>query len=596
MTLSEFTSPPAVDHEPRTLPQLLIDNAAVAPEAILLSRRTPQGWEDVTCRQFLDQVTALAKGLAAAGVGPGDRVALMAKTRYEWTLTDFAIWHCGAVTVPVYETSSAEQVAWILSDSQAVGCVVETAAHAATVEEVRERLPDLRQVWVLDQGAVDQLVASGREVPDDRLEAARAHLSGDTLATIIYTSGTTGRPKGCELTHANFTLLVDNVVAVLGSVVAVPGAASLLFLPLAHVFARLIQVLCIGARARLGHAPDVTNLTDDLASFKPTFVLAVPRVFEKIYNATEARAAASGKSRIFEAAAQTAVEYSRSRDASGPGVVLRLRHLVFDRLVYSRLRAALGGRVDWAVSGGAPLSERLAHFFRGAGITVLEGWGLTETTAPVSVNRPERVRIGTVGLPLPGVSVRVDGDGELLVRGINVMRGYHGQSEATEQVIVDGWLRTGDLGEIDDDGYVRITGRKKEIIVTAGGKNVSPMQLEDAIRAHPLVSQCMVVGDQRPFVAALITLDAEMLGTWLSAHGHPRLDVAEAVDHPVIREQLQAAVDAANATVSRAEQIKRFAVLPVDFTEVQGYLTAKQSLRRQAILKDFASTVDELYG
>ncbi|MFN8076280.1 MAG: AMP-dependent synthetase/ligase [Kineosporiaceae bacterium] len=596
MTLTEFSSPSAVDHEPRTLPQILLDNAAQAPDAVVLGRREGEGWRDVTSVDFLREVTEVARGLVASGVGPGDRVALMAKTRYEWTLLDFAIWHCGAVTVPVYETSSAEQVAWILSDSRAVACVVETPAHAATVASVRDRLPDLREVWTFDEGAVEHLVQAGAGVDEEALAAARAGQDADSVATIIYTSGTTGRPKGCELTHANFTLLADNVVAVLGSVVSAPGAASLLFLPLAHVFARFIQVLCLSARARLGHAPDVTHLTDDLASFRPTFVLAVPRVFEKIYNATEARAAASGKSSIFRAASQTAIEYSRSLDDGGPGLLLRLRHAVFDRLVYARLRAALGGRVEWAVSGGAPLGERLAHFFRGAGITVLEGWGLTETTAPVSVNRPELVRVGSVGLPLPGVSVRVDADGELLVSGINVMRGYHGDPEAAGSVLVDGWLRTGDLGEIDDDGYVRITGRKKELIVTAGGKNVSPMQLEDVIRAHPLISQCMVVGDQRPYVAAMITLDPEMLGTWLSTHGLPPMDVPAAAADPTVRAELQRAVDAANATVSRAEAIKRFTVLDFDLTEADGYLTAKQSLRRQVIMKDLASTVDDLYA
>lgn len=577
------------------LTDLVVRNATEEPDTAAFSRPGPDGWQDVSWRAFLDEVTRLARGLVAAGVQPGDRVALMSKTRYEWTLTDFAIWFAGAVTVPVYETSSSEQIAWILSDSGTAAAVVETPRHAATLAEVRDQLPALAQVWILDEGAVDELGALGREVDNAEIDVRRRSATADSVATVIYTSGTTGRPRGCELTHANFADLAANAVARLHSVVRREDAATLLFLPLAHVFARFIQVLCVSARARMGHSPDVKNVLDDLRTFRPTFVLAVPRVFEKVYNSAEAKAQGEGKERIFAAATKTAIAWSKAQDTGGPGLGLRLRHRVFDRLVYGKLRAALGGRVSYSVSGGAPLGARLGHFFRGIGVVILEGWGLTETTAPATVNTPELVKIGTVGTPLPGVSVAVAEDGELLISGINVMRGYYNDAEASRTVLEDGWFHTGDLGEIDEDGYVRITGRKKEIIVTAGGKNVAPAMLEDRLRAHPLVSQCMVVGDQRPFIACLVTLDAEMLPLWLSNHGKPALDVATAAADPDVRGEVQSAVDRANLSVSKAESIRRFLILDTDFTEAGGHLTAKLSIKRAAVMKDFADAVEELY-
>jgi long-chain acyl-CoA synthetase len=550
----------------------------------------------VTSSAFLGEVTRLAKGLVAAGVQPGDRVGLMSKTRYEWTLTDFAIWFAGGVTVPVYETSSAEQVSWILSDSGAVGIVTETAAHTATVGQVREGLPALASVWCVETGDLTALADRGASVGDDEIERRRATLQADSVATLIYTSGTTGRPKGCELTHGNFRELALNAVAHLSEVVCAPGASTLLFLPLAHVFARFVQILCVAARARMGHSADVKNLVADLGEFKPTFVLAVPRVFEKIYNSAEATAEAGGKGRIFRAAVDTAIAHSTARDQGGPGLALRARHALFDRLVYGKLRTRLGGQIQYAVSGGAPLGARLGHFFRGAGILVLEGWGLTETTAPATVNTPSQIRIGSVGRPLPGVAVRVGDDGELLVRGINIMKGYFNNAEATADALEDGWLHTGDLGEIDEGGFVRITGRKKEIIVTAGGKNVAPTVLEDRLRAHVLVSQCMVVGDQRPFIAALVTLDAEMLPTWLSNNGKQPMDVAAAAQDPDVRAEIQKAVDAANEAVSKAESIRKFLILDADFTESGGHLTPKLSLKRAVVLKEFTQQVETLYA
>jgi long-chain acyl-CoA synthetase len=592
------TSVPAIV-PPHPKSNLVTSAAREAPDAVLFSRRSPGGGadlEDVTSVAFLAEVTRLAKGLVAAGVRPGDRVALMSKTRYEWTLTDFAIWFSGAVTVPIYETSAPEQVAWILSDSGAVAIVVETAAHAATVRSVHEDLTALREVWTIDEEALAGLAESGGEVPDAEISSRQAALAGDTVATLIYTSGTTGRPKGCELTHANFRDLALNATAYLSEVVRAPGASTLLFLPLAHVFARFVQVLCVAARCRMGHSADVKNLLDDLGAFRPTFVLAVPRVFEKIYNSAEATAQAAGRGRIFRAAADAAIAWSKAVDAGGPGLALRARHALFDRLVYGKLRARLGGRVQYAVSGGAPLGARLGHFFRGVGVVVLEGWGLTETTAPATVNTPERIKIGTVGGPLPGVAVRTGGDGELLVRGINVMKGYFNNPQATMEALEDGWFHTGDLGEIDDDGFVRITGRKKEIIVTAGGKNVAPSVLEDRLRSHSLISQTMVVGDQRPFIAALITLDAEMLPTWLATHGKPGMDVHAAAQDLDVQAQIQRAVDHANEAVSKAESIRKFLILDTDFTEAGGQLTPKLSLKRAVVLKEFAQQVESLYG
>ena len=578
------------------LSDLIVRNAREAPSAVAFARPVDGSWQDVTCAEFLAEVTAIAKGLAAAGVSPGDRVGLMSKTRYEWTAFDFAIWSAGAVTVPVYETSAPEQVAWILTDSGATAILTETADHRATVEGVRGRVPGLAHVWCLDDGDLDRLVAGGRDVADDEIDRRRATTRGDSIATLIYTSGTTGRPKGCQLTHANFVELARNAGTSLSEVVRIDGAATLLFLPLAHVFARFIQVLCVESRVRMGHTPDVKNLLDDLSAFRPTFVLAVPRVFEKIYNSAAATADAGGKGRIFALAADAAVRWSQALDGRGPNIVLRAQHAIFDRLVYGKLRERLGGRVQWSVSGGAPLGARLGHFFRGVGVTILEGWGLTETTAPATVNTPGQIRIGTVGRPLPGVNVRVGDDGELLVQGIGVMAGYHDNPQATEDALEGGWFHSGDIGEIDDDGFVRITGPKKEIIVTAGGKNVQPSLLEDRLRAHPLVSQCIVVGDQRPFVGCLVTLDAEMLPGWLAGQGRPAMDVATAATDPQVRAAVQMAVNGANAVVSKAESIRKFVILDTDFTEAAGHLTPKLSLKRHVILKEFADQVEDLYS
>ncbi len=576
--------------------------AAEQPEAVVLRRPGPSGiWTDVTASQFSGEVVAVAKGLVAAGIEAGDRVALMSHTRYEWTLIDYAIWTAGAVTVPVYETSSAEQAEWILSDSGARACFVETAGYEKTINSFRDRVPALEQLWRIDPGtALDSLRTAGADVGDDVITERAATAKASDLATVIYTSGTTGRPKGCELTHAN--LLADVRNAFHGPLITVAetaGASTLLFLPLAHVFARIIEVGCIEGGIVLGHCGDLTALLPALASFRPTFILAVPRVFEKVFNSAEQKAVSERKGAIFGRATQVAIDYSRALDApGGPGLRLRAQHGVFDRLVYGKLRAALGGQTQYAVSGGAALSERLGHFFRGAGVTVLEGYGLTETTAAATVNRPDRVKIGTVGLPLPGVAIRIDEDGEILIKGVNVFPGYWRNEAATRETFAeDGWFRTGDVGELDEEGFLKITGRKKEMIVTAGGKNVAPAVLEDRLRSHGLISQCMVVGDGKPFVAALITLDTEAFEQWKERHDKPAdATIASLRDDPDLVADVQHAVDDANQAVSRAESIRKFRILDVDFTQESGQLSVKLGIRRSVLLKDFAADIDALYS
>jgi long-chain acyl-CoA synthetase len=598
---------PALAEIPATanLAGTVFRRAAEQPQAVVLRRPGAAGlsgdWTDVTASQFKDDVVALAKGLVAVGIEVGDRVALMSHTRYEWTLIDYAIWTAGAATVPVYETSSAEQTEWILSDSGATACFAETAAFEDMIGGLRDRLPGLSQVWRIDPGsALDALRAQGADIGDEVIAERSAAAKAADLATIIYTSGTTGRPKGCELTHANLLADVRNAFhGPLAQITEIPDTSTLLFLPLAHVFARIIQVGCLEGGVVLGHCGDLTALLPALASFRPTFILAVPRVFEKVFNSAEQKAAGDGKGAIFGRAAATAIAWSQAIDAPGrPSLGLRAQHAVFDRLVYGKLRAALGGQTQYAVSGGAALSERLSHFFRGIGVTVLEGYGLTETTAAATVNRPDRVKIGTVGLPLPGVSIRIDEDGEILIKGASVFTGYWRNEAATSEVFSeDGWFRTGDIGELDDEGFLKITGRKKEMIVTAGGKNVAPAVLEDRIRSHALISQAMVVGDGRPFIAALITLDDEAFGPWKERNGKPAdATVASLRDDPDLVAAVQVAIDDANKAVSRAESIRKFRILDVDFTQEAGQLSVKLGIRRSVLLKDFATDIDTLYS
>ncbi|MFF3868454.1 AMP-dependent synthetase/ligase [Micromonospora sp. NPDC001898] len=603
--MREFSVPPIVTvGDSANLTQPVWDNAEAAPEAVQFVRPAPSageagaGREDVTCRQFRDEVVAVARGLVAAGVSPGDRVALMSRTRYEWTLFDYAIWATGAVTVPIYETSSAEQAAWILEDSGAVAVVVESTANATLVAGVRDRLPELAQVWQIELGAVGELVAAGAPVDPSEIDRRRTAVRADDVATIIYTSGTTGRPKGCVLTHRNMYADIANAVPVLPNLFLRPGASTLLFLPLAHAFARLIQIGMVQARATMAHCPDTTDLIGALQEFKPTFVLSVPRVFEKVYNGARQKAEADGKGKIFDRAEQVAVAYSEALDKpGGPGLALRAQHAVFDKLVYRKLRAALGGRCRDAISGGAPLGARLGHFFRGIGVTICEGYGLTETSPAAAANLPDATRIGTVGRPLPGVTVRIEDDGEILISGDLIFRGYWRNEAATAEALsADGWFRTGDLGALDDDGFLSITGRKKEIIVTAGGKNVAPAVLEDQVRAHPLISQCVVVGDRQPFISALVTIDEEALPKWLAAHGRPETTpVADLREDEALRAEVQGAVDQTNQSVSKAEAIKVFRILPHDFTEATGELTPSLKVKRQTVHKTYAAEIADIY-
>jgi len=596
--MDESHSPLLVEVDPSdNLNDLLASRVRSTPDRVLVERHVDGQWLPMTAREYDAAIVAAARGLVAKGVQPGDRVGIMSRTRYEWSLLDWATWAVGAVPVPLYETSSAEQVAWILTDADVSMLFVETPAHAEVVAEVRDQAPTLREVLVIDDGAVDDLVTAGADVDEAEVARRRGLAARDDLATVIYTSGTTGRPKGVELTHGNFSALTINAVEKLNVVVSTPGARTMLFMPLAHVFARFVHVLTIPAGAVLGHWPDTKTLVEGIGTFRPTFILSVPRVFEKVYNSAEQKAAAGGKGGIFQRAAKTSIVYSRALDTPrGPSPWLRLQHKVADVLVLSKLRKVLGGQVEWAISGGAPLGERLGHFYRGVGLKVLEGYGLTETTAPATVNLPERTKIGTVGPALPGTSLRLAADGEIEIKGIQVFRGYHDNPTATAESMQDGWFRTGDLGTIDEDGFLRITGRKKEIIVTAGGKNVAPSVLEDRLRGHPLVSQVVVVGDQRPFIGALVTLDPEGVPGWLAAHGKPPMSLEEAAKDPDVLASLDKAVERTNKAVSRAESIRRYRILDRDLTIADGYLTPKLSVRRSEVLKDFAAEVDALYA
>ncbi|MEV4759148.1 AMP-dependent synthetase/ligase [Micromonospora sp. NPDC049559] len=597
--MREFSVPPVVTvGDNATLTDPVWDNAETAPETVQFVRRGPDGGlVDVTCRQFRDEVVAVARGLVAAGIEPGTRVGLMSRTRYEWTLVDYAIWAAGAVTVPIYETSSAEQMAWILADSGARAVVLENDEHAGKLAKIRGRLPELRQVWQIEDGGVAALVAGGEPVDAAEIDVRRKSVKSSDCATIIYTSGTTGRPKGCTLTHRNMLSDICNAIPVLPHLFNA-GASTLLFLPLAHSFARLIQIGVVQARATMAHTADVKNLVPELQEFQPTFLLSVPRVFEKVYNGAVQKAQADGKAKIFAQAERVAVAYSEALDTpSGPGLGLRLRHRVFDLLVYRKLRAALGGRCRHAISGGAPLGPRLGHFFRGIGLAVLEGYGLTETSPAVAVNLPSATRIGSVGRPLPGVTVRIADDGEIMLKGDVVFGGYWNNREASAEVLTgDGWFHSGDLGRLDDDGFLSITGRKKEIIVTAGGKNVAPAVLEDAVRGHLLVSQCVVIGDGKPFIAALVTIDEDAWPKWLAEHGHPAGTTVEQLrDDPELKAGVQEAIDAANEGVSRAEAIKTFRILPRDLTEAAGELTPSLKVKRAVVHETYAAEIADIY-
>ncbi|MCC3769077.1 long-chain fatty acid--CoA ligase [Streptomyces sp. UNOC14_S4] len=579
------------------LTDLIRRNAAQRPDVAVIGRKVEDHWEDVTAAVFLAEVRAAAKGLMASGIRPGDRVGLISRTRYEWTLLDFAIWSAGAVTVPVYETSSPEQIQWILGDSGAVACLVETGTHEDAVAQVRDSLPELKHLWRIEDDAVGKLTAAGADLSDEAVDERSALATADSPATIVYTSGTTGRPKGCVLSHRAFFAECGNAVERLKPLFNTGDSSVLLFLPTAHVFGRLVEVAAMLAPIKLGCVPDIRNLTGDLASFRPTLILGVPRVFEKVYNGARAKAQADGKGKIFDKAADTAIAYSRAQDTpAGPSFGLRVKHAIFDKLVYGKLRGVLGGRATHAISGGAPLGERLGHFYRGIGFTVLEGYGLTETCAATAFNPWDRQKIGTVGQPLPGSVVRIADDGEVLLHGEHLFQGYWNNEAATEEALSDGWFHTGDLGTLDEDGYLTITGRKKEILVTAGGKNVAPAVIEDRIRAHALIAECMVVGDARPFVGALITIDEDFLPRWLADHGKPAGSTpADLAEDPDLLAAVQKAVDDGNAAVSKAESVRKFRILPAQFTEASGHVTPSLKLKRNVVAKDFADEIEAIY-
>ena len=594
--MNEVTTPALVPSATAgNLTNLIAERAWFEPERITMSRPLGDGWQSVTAREVDEEVRATAKGLIAAGIQIGDRVAIMARTRYEWTILDFAIWYAGAVVVPIYDTSSAEQIDWILNDSATVGIIVETPALRELVQTVQPA--HTKHVWTMTEDVLAVLRNAGAQVSDDEIERRRAALGPDTLATLIYTSGTTGKPKGVSLTHGNFLAECGNVVQGASDLFLKPGGSTLLFLPVAHVFGRMVQIGAINSGLHLAHCSDpVGRLPFDLASFKPTFVLAVPRIFEKIYNGAEARAEAAGKGKIFRKAAEVAIAYSEAMDKKGISPLLTLKHGLFDKLVYSKIRAGMGGRVEAAISGGAPLGVRLGHFYRGAGVTILEGYGLTETTAGATLNLTGAHRVGSVGRPIPGTSIKIAEDGEVLIRGAIVMRGYWQNDVANTEVFdSEGWFKSGDLGKLDEEGFLYIVGRKKELIVTAGGKNVAPAVLEDRLRAHPLVSQCMVVGDNQPFIAALVTIDQDALKGWVTNHKKEGASMADLANDPDLIAVVQTAVDDANKAVSKAESIRKFTILTTDFTIAGGHLTQKLSVKRHVVAKEFAKEIDQLF-
>jgi long-chain acyl-CoA synthetase len=595
-TIAEYSVPANFDlAQDANLTDGVFGNASDYPDTVIFDRKVDGAWQPVTAKTFAEEVKALAAGLIASGVQAGDRVALMSSTRYEWTLIDYAIWTAGAVTVPIYETSSAEQLEWILTDSGAVALFYETDTHRASYDSIKA--PAVKNAWQISDKTLESLTSQGKSVTEDEIEQRRRTLTPQSLATIIYTSGTTGRPKGCELTHRNFlydaTATSEGLEELFG-----PDQSTLLFLPLAHVFARIIQVSCVQNRARMGHTADIKNLMADLAVFKPTFILSVPRVFEKVYNTAKQRAHADGQGAIFDLAERVAIGYSEALDGNpARRLALELPHRAFDALVYAKLRAALGGRVHSAISGGAPLGARLGHFFRGIGLPIYEGYGLTETTAGATCNRPDAMKVGTVGRPIPGVTIRIADDGEILMKGDNVFVGYYNNPDATKETLEGGWFHTGDIGELDKDGYLRITGRKKELIVTAGGKNVAPAVLEDRLRANPLISQCLVVGDQKPFIACLVTIDEDAFPEWKSKHGKSAdANVADLVDDDDLRASVQEAIDDANKAVSHAEAIKAFRILPEDWSVDSGHLTPSLKVKRNVVLADHEADVEALYS
>ncbi len=594
--MHELAYPPAIDLPIEdTLASIPATRAADSPDSPMYAMRTDGGWVDVTAREFNDLVRSVARGLVARGIAAGQPVAILSPTRYEWTVLDFALWTAGAFAVPIYDSSSAEQIEWIIQDSGVVAVITDSQASADRVRGAT--LGEVPPVWVMDDGLLSALQADGATVADEVLDERAASVSVGDPATIVYTSGTTGRPKGCVISHESLMFVARTLAVGTAPVVTEPGARTVLFLPLAHVLGRGAQVYSAVGGMQVAHCPNAKLLPGDMISFQPTYLVGVPRIFEKIFAASQQKAHAGGKGRIFDRATAVAIAYGRALHAGGPSLPLRAEHAVFDRLVYGRLREAMGGRLRYAITGGASLGERLGHFYAGIGLTVMEGYGLTETTASGTFNRADAPRIGSVGQPMPGTAVRIADDGEIWLRGPYMMSGYHHNPEATRQVIdADGWFQTGDLGTLDTDGYLHITGRRKEIIVTAGGKNVAPAVLEDRMGAQVLIAQVMVVGEGKPFIGALVTLDPDALSTWASAHGKAARTPAELHDDPELNAEIQAAVDDANAAVSKAESIRAWRLIDAQFTEDSGHMTPTLKLKRAVVAADYAPDIEALYS
>jgi long-chain acyl-CoA synthetase len=597
--LKVFEVPSMVNADPNSnITDLLLRRVAKDPKLELVAKQTePNVWSPVTAANYLEEIKALAKGFIAAGIAPGERVGIMSHTRYEWALADFALWFAGAVSVPIYESSAPSQIEWILGDSGAVACIFENTELESLFKTVASSLPKVKQTWIMEGSAFAELVEKGKSISDEQLETHRTSQKLDSLATIIYTSGTTGKPKGCELLHRGFVDLCNNAQAVLPEVVC-PGGSTVLFLPMAHVFARFVSVLCVAGGVKVGHQPDAKNVAPAMQSFHPTFLLAVPRVFEKVYNSAEQRAESNGKGKIFRSAAETAIAWSTALDtAKGPSIALSLKHKLFDVLVYKKLRAAMGGQVKYAISGGGPLGARLGHFYRAIGLIVLEGYGLTETTAPVTIGRPGNLKIGKVGFALPGCAVKIADDGEIWLKGTNVLKGYWNNPDATASTFEGEWFKSGDIGTLDEDGFLAITGRKKELIITAGGKNVAPALLEDPLRANPLISQAVVIGDAKPFISVLVSLDEEMLPIWLENNGiKEKLSLDQARNNQRVLAEVSKAIESVNKDFSTAESIRKFAILPTDLTEKSGHLTPSLKIKRSIVNEDYSHLIDDLYA
>ena len=594
--IKSFTAPRTVSVPPAdNVVAALLSRSIAAPDHAAIAYRSGAAFETMDTTSFVGEVMEVAAGIVALGVEPGTRISLFSATRWEFTVIDYAIWASGCAAVTIYETSSADQVEWIVGDSGSKVIICETADHRRIFESVSDRVPECSTSFMIEERAIDELKALATDASRAEVEQRIGAIKHDDLASLVYTSGTTGMPKGCILSHGNFIWESRQLEAMAPQVMN-DTQRQLMFLPLAHIWARLVEVVCISTGVTISYSSGVPQLIDELSMVRPTWIFSVPRVFEKIYNAAKQQADSQRKGRIFDRASDVAIRYSTDLDSGGPGAWTRIQHAVFDRLVYSKLRAKFGGELKFAFSGGAPLGTRLGHFFRGIGMNVLEGYGLTETTAGSTQNTPDAMHIGSVGRPFFGTSIATADDGEVLIKGGQIFSGYWNDEHATNEALEpDGWFHSGDIGEIDDNGFLWITGRKKEIIVTAGGKNVAPAVLEDRIRAHPLVSQVVVIGEAQPFIAALVSIDEQALPDWASANGKVSADLQDLLDDPDLMASIQSAIDDANSTVSRAEAIKAFRILPEDLTVEDGGLTPTFKVRRANVTDRYQAVVSDIY-